>query len=51
MRSNAWLCPNHPFGHRWINPPFPNHETRCENCGITPKEAETARPTARHQEA
>lgn len=47
---DGWLCLNHPFGHRWINRPFPNHGTHCENCGITPKAAAT-QTTAAPKEA
>ncbi|HLT09647.1 MAG TPA: hypothetical protein VK028_02420 [Micromonosporaceae bacterium] len=44
---DGWLCLNHPFGHRWINRPFPNQGAHCEHCGITPKDAATKpNPTA-----
>ncbi|MER5843265.1 hypothetical protein ABT099_23795 [Streptomyces prasinus] len=43
---DGWLCLNHPFGHRWINRPFPNQGTHCENCGITPEAAAKQDETA-----
>ncbi|MEU5241684.1 hypothetical protein ACH4UR_35840 [Streptomyces lydicus] len=36
--THGWLCPNHPFGHRFHTPPFPNNRTRCGNCGASPTE-------------
>lgn len=34
--TTGWLCPNHPFGHRFHTPPWPNDQRRCANCGALP---------------
>ncbi|MFI5867171.1 hypothetical protein [Streptomyces sp. NPDC051546] len=37
--TTGWLCPNHPFGHRFATPAWPAiQQRRCENCGALPDE-------------